>query len=330
MKNKVFLITGGTGSIGKRLTNYILKNLSPKKIKIFSRDEQKQFNMSIDHNLDSKKIDYIIGDIRDINRLSDSMNNVDYVIHTAALKHVHFGEKNPEEFIETNILGTKNLIKSSLENNIDKVLFISTDKSVYPLNLYGATKLVAEKLILNQNYHDRKTKFSVVRYGNVAGSKGSVIPTFLNTIKKNSSHIVLRDKNITRFWITFEDAIICIINALKNMSGGEVFIPKMKSFYIKDLAECITDKRNIKITNLQPGEKLHENLSTNEDSSLILKYDNYFKIFLDKNKLLQELKKNNNNARMLDNNFCYSSDKNKNFLNKNDLNSLLKSLDIEK
>lgn len=328
MKYKNFLITGGTGSIGKRLVKYILANLSPMTIKVLSRDEQKQFNMSDSPEFSNKKIDYILGDIRDYNRLSEVLEGIDIVIHTAALKHVHFGEKNPEEFIQTNITGTKNLIKASLKNKIDKVLFVSTDKSVYPLNLYGATKLVAEKLILNQNFQNTKTKFSVVRYGNVAGSKGSVIPSFLNSIKNNEKYIELRDKKITRFWISFDDAIKCIITSIKFMNGGEVFIPKMNSFYIKDLAEAIVNRDKIKITSLQPGEKKHESLTTYEDASLILEYKDYFKILPDYKKYKKELSKNKN--KKLSENFCYSSDKNTNFLNKEDLKTLLVSIDIEK
>ena len=328
MKNKTYLITGGTGSLGKRLTLHIQNNLNPKKIKIFSRDEQKQFNMSIDDQFNHNKVDFYLGDIRNLSRVYEIIKDVDIVVHTAALKHVHFGEKNPEEFIDTNILGTRNLIKASIDNNVEKVLFVSTDKSVYPLNLYGATKLIAEKLILNQNLQKKKTIFSVVRYGNVAGSKGSVIPTFLKIIKNSNNYIELRDEKITRFWITFDEAIQCIIYSLKDMVGGEVFIPKMKSFFIKDLTQILAIKNKVKITKLKPGEKMHESLSTFEDSDLILEYKNYFKILSSYEQLNSELRKNKN-AKKLSKNFCYSSDKNKNFLDKKDLNKLLNSIDIE-
>lgn len=328
MKNKTYLITGGTGSLGKRLTLYIQNNLNPKKIKILSRDEQKQFSMSIDEQFDYNKVDFSLGDIRNLTRVSEIIKDVDIVVHTAALKHVHFGEKNPEEFIDTNILGTKNLIKASIDNNVERVLFVSTDKSVYPLNLYGATKLIAEKLILNQNFQKKKTKFSVVRYGNVAGSKGSVIPSFLKATKSSNNYIELRDKKITRFWITFDEAIKCIIYSLRDMAGGEVFIPKMKSFFIKDLADILAIKNKIKITKLKPGEKMHESLTTFEDSALTLEYKNYFKILSSQEQLNIELRKNKN-VKKISNNFCYSSDKNKFFLKKKDLNKLLNSLDIE-
>lgn len=328
MNNKIILITGGTGSLGKRLVKYISKFYKPKLLIIYSRDEQKQHSMATHKDFSNTKIKYILGDVRDYKRFCESSIDVDIIVHTAALKHVHFGENNPLEFIKTNINGTENIIKASILNKIDKVLFVSTDKSVYPINLYGATKLIAEKLILDKNLKNHKTKFSVVRYGNVAGSKGSIIPKFLTAIKNNEKYLYVRDKNITRFWITFNDAINSIIVSLELMKGGEVFIPKMKSFNILNLAEALVSKNKIKITSLDPGEKLHENLTTKEDSKLIIDVNNFYIIYNDINSFKYK-KTKDKSFKMLSKSFCYSSDINNSFLSVSDLKKLLKNIEVE-
>ena len=282
-KNKSILITGGTGSFGKNFINYLLKNKFPfSRIIVFSRDEFKQDQLQKELNIKKhKNLRFFLGDIRDKDRLLYAFKNLDFVIHAAALKQVPAAEYNPIEFIKTNILGAQNIIEASLERNISKVLALSTDKAVAPINLYGATKLCSDKLFIAANNIIGKetTSFSVVRYGNVLGSRGSVLPEFLKIKSKDKDKIFnITDINMTRFNILMEDAINLVIIALNKAVGGEIFVPKLKSFKITDLAKAIDSKCKFNITGIRPGEKLHEELIAMADSYNCFDFNNYFLI----------------------------------------------------
>jgi UDP-N-acetylglucosamine 4,6-dehydratase len=271
LNNKSILITGGTGSLGKALTGYILnKYPNVKRLVIYSRDEQKQFQMSQEFP-ESKypMIRYFIGDVRDGSRLLRAFSGIDYVIHAAAMKHVHIAEYNPEECIKTNINGARNVINASLESSVTRVVALSTDKAAAPINLYGATKLVSDKLFISANNIKGKKdiKFSVVRYGNVMASNGSVIPFFKNLRDQNKS-ITITDPNMTRFNISIEDGVKMVIYALENAWGGELFVPKIPSYQIMDLAKAIAPNSKIEIVGIRPGEKVHEEMITKSDSFL--------------------------------------------------------------
>ena len=259
------LITGGTGSFGKKFIEVMLKKYHPKKLIIFSRDELKQHEMRLS-GYDDKSLRYFIGDVRDANRLRRAMEGVDIVIHAAALKQVPACEYNPIEAVMTNVLGARNVIDAALDTGVKKVMAISTDKAVNPINLYGATKLVAEKLFVQANAYSgfHKTKFSCVRYGNVVGSRGSVIPLF--TRQKKNGTVTITDPRMTRFWITLEQGVNFVIRCLVQMNGGEVFIPKIPSANIMDLAKVIAPGSKVEIIGIRPGEKLHEVLISENES----------------------------------------------------------------
>jgi UDP-N-acetylglucosamine 4,6-dehydratase len=280
-KNKSILITGGTGSFGKNFVNYLLKNKFPfSRIIIFSRDEFKQDQLQKELNLAKhQNLRFFLGDVRDKDRLLYAFKDLDFVIHAAALKQVPAAEYNPIEFIKTNVLGAQNIIEASLEKNVSKVLALSTDKAVAPINLYGATKLCSDKLFISANNITGKsaTSFSVVRYGNVLGSRGSVLPEFLKLKSKNKIFNIT-DSNMTRFNILMEDAINLVVLALNKAHGGEIFVPKLKSFKITDLAKAIDSKCKFKISGIRPGEKLHEELITIADSYNCFDFNNFFLI----------------------------------------------------
>jgi UDP-N-acetylglucosamine 4,6-dehydratase len=311
--NKSILITGGTGSFGKAFIEYIIKKkIKFKKIVILSRDEFKQFNLQ--NNIPKslvKKFRFFLGDIRDKERLIYAFENIDYVIHAAALKQVPTAEYNPLEFIKTNIIGTSNVIEACLKNNIKKALLLSTDKASSPINLYGATKLCADKLFVSSNNikGKRKIKFSVVRYGNVMGSRGSVIEVFNKQIKSNK--LTITDKNMTRFNIFLDNAIELVLWSLEKCKGGEIIVPKLKSFYVKDLARAYG--KNIKIveTGVRPGEKLDEEMISVYDSMNTIEHKDKFIIF-------NNVKKKNNLK------FSYNSRDNKEFLSTEELKKILK------
>ena len=277
-KNKSILITGGTGSFGKSITNNLLK-LNPKKIVIFSRDELKQFEMS--HQFKDERIRFFIGDVRDFERLKYAMFQIDIVVHAAALKQVPAAEYNPTECIKTNIDGAKNVIGAALENQVKLVMALSTDKAANPINLYGATKLVSDKLFIAANNISgkRKTKFAITRYGNVAGSRGSVLP-FFNRLHQNKQKLPITSKNMTRFWITIEQGVSFVIKNLKRMQGGEIFIPKIPSIRIIDLAKSF-DKSKYYFTTIRPGEKVHEILVPLENSLNTVEFKDHFVIIPD-------------------------------------------------
>ncbi len=330
IKNKNILITGGTGSFGKYFAKTVLEKFSPNKVIIFSRDEQKQFSMSTDiiFKKYKKKLRFFVGDIRDEARLTDAMNGVDIVVHAAALKIIDIAEYNPMEFIKTNIMGSQNVVTSALKNNVKKVVALSTDKATSPINLYGATKLCAEKLFVSSNNYrgTKKTSFSVVRYGNVMGSRGSVIPFFLKI--KNSKVFTVTDKNMTRFNMTLDESVSFVMNCIKKMTGGEVFVPKLPSYKILDVAKAIEPKNKIKFIGRRPGEKIHEEMVSNSDAHNTYEYKNYFIIYSDSlvnDNLLIKIKKDLKKrlCKKTSNDFKYSSDQNKKFLKVNELRNLI-------
>ena len=273
--NKNILITGGTGSFGKKYTEILLKKYKPNKIIIYSRDELKQYEMAQKFN--DKCMRYFIGDVRDANRLKTAMDGVDFVIHAAALKHVPIAEYNPMECIKTNINGAENVINAAIENEVEKVIALSTDKASAPINLYGATKLASDKLFVAANniVGSKKTRFSVVRYGNVIGSRGSVVPFFLKLIKENKP-LPITDFKMTRFLITLEEGVNFVLKNFKRMQGGEIFIPKIPSMKIVDLAKALCEKCELKEIGIRPGEKLHEVMITSDDR--VVEFKDHFVI----------------------------------------------------
>ena len=330
IKNKNILITGGTGSFGKYFAKTLLEKFSPNKVIIFSRDEQKQFSMHTDiiFKKYKKKLRFFVGDIRDEARLTDAMNGVDIVVHAAALKIIDTAEYNPMEFIKTNIMGSQNVVTSALKNNVKKVVALSTDKATSPINLYGATKLCAEKLFVSSNNYrgTKKTSFSVVRYGNVMGSRGSVIPFFLKI--KNSKVFTVTDKDMTRFNMTLDESASFVMNCINKMAGGEVFVPKLPSYKILDVVKAIEPKNKIKFIGRRPGEKIHEEMVSNSDAHNTYEYKNYFIIYSDSLvnenlliKIKKDLKKRLCKKTSFD--FNYSSDQNKKFLTINELRNLI-------
>lgn len=324
MNNKTILITGGTGSFGSKFVETVLKKYPKlKKVVIFSRDELKQHEMAKKDffKKHENKIRFLIGDIRDLDRLNWALQDINIVIHAAALKQVPAAEYNPFEFIKTNILGTENLISASLRNQVEKFISLSTDKAASPVNLYGATKLCADKLVVNaQNTVGKKNiKFSVVRYGNVANSRGSVIPVFKEQIKNKT--LTITSKEMTRFMITKEQGVNFVLKTLDKMWGGEIFVPKLPSVKILDLARFIGPSSKIKIIGIRPGEKLHEEMITKEDSINTLEFKDYYVIipskpFWNKKNYLRK----NKNFKYVKEKFSYNSKDNTLWLNKKNLN----------
>jgi UDP-N-acetylglucosamine 4,6-dehydratase/5-epimerase len=310
--NKVVLITGGTGSFGQECSKYLLKNYSLKKLIIFSRDELKQYQMQ--KRFKESNLRFFIGDIRDKSRLITALREVDFVIHAAALKHVPTAEYNPIECVRTNIIGAENLINAAIDCRVKKVLALSTDKATNPVNLYGATKLCAEKLFIAANNMSGKnnTRFSVVRYGNVINSRGSVIPFFKDLIRQNKP-LPITDKEMTRFFISLDNSVKFVIKCLKEMNKGEVFIPKMPSVKILDLAKSLNSSSKINFIGVRPGEKLHELLSSAEESRNMVEFKDYYQI--NPSIFNRVIKK----GKRVKEGFNYSSNENKNFLSKNEI-----------
>lgn len=280
LTNKSILITGGTGSLGQALTKTILQKWpNVRRLIIYSRDEQKQFHMAQEYpDTKYKSIRYLIGDVRDLERLKRAFTNVDYIIHAAAMKHVHIAEYNPDECVKTNVGGAENVIKAALESTVTKVVALSTDKACAPINLYGATKLTSDKLFIAANnikgYKD--IKFSVVRYGNVMGSNGSVIPFFIN--KKKEGILPITDPNMTRFNISLSGGVDMVLHALDEAWGGEVFVPKIPSYKIMDIAKAIGPECEHKVNGIRPGEKIHEEMITSSDSFTTYDLGKYYVI----------------------------------------------------
>jgi UDP-N-acetylglucosamine 4,6-dehydratase len=329
LNNKTILITGGTGSFGKAFVSACLDQLSLKKLIIFSRDEQKQFEMAEEfaHHKNYTTLRFFIGDIRDIDRLELAMRDVDYVIHAAALKHVPIAEYNPFECIQTNVQGTQNVVMAALRNKVPRVLMLSTDKAVNPVNLYGASKLSAEKIIIASNHLSGtiNTRFSVVRYGNVVASRGSVIPLFRRFIDKGEKFLPITDARMTRFWLRLEEGVNFVLSSMELMRGGEIFVPKIPSMKVIDIARWMAPHLEHKIIGIRPGEKLHEMLLTQNESPYTTELqDRYvvqpFSIFMD------ELKFDSKTGRKVLEDFYYSSDQNPTFLDSRDLPELFQGM----
>ena len=277
LSNKVILITGGTGSFGKKFTEIVLQDYHPKKLIVFSRDELKQHEMrQVYPDTGNSPMRYFIGDVRDRERLYRAFSGVDIVVHAAALKQVPACEYNPFEAVQTNILGAKNVIDAAIDQRVKKVTAISTDKAVNPINLYGATKLCAEKLFVQGNSYSGEggTRFSCVRYGNVVGSRGSVIPMFKK--QRKNGKITVTDERMTRFWLTLEQGVRFVIRCIEVMRGGEVFVPKIASMRIMDLAEAVAPGCETELVGIRPGEKLHEVLISRDESRGTLELEDMF------------------------------------------------------
>ncbi len=331
-KKKSILITGGTGSFGKAFISDILKKKLFRRVIVFSRDELKQFEMKQSAMFNEKKnknLRYFIGDVRDKNRLMRAFENVDYVVHAAALKQVPTSEYNPFETINTNIIGAQNVIDSALATKVKKVIALSTDKASSPINLYGATKLCSDKLFVAANNYSGKKKisFSVVRYGNVMGSRGSVIPLFQKQVK--TGKLKITDQSMTRFNITLEESVRLVNWALKNSFGAEIVVPKIPSYRIMDLAKAVCDKCKIEFIGRRNGEKLHEEMISFEESLNTVQIKDYYIILQNENLNLKNFYIKKFKAKKNNKQFTYSSDKNPKFLKIAELRSLIKN-DIKK
>ena len=316
--DKSVLITGGTGSFGKQYTKTILERYKPKRIVIYSRDELKQFEMSQEFNDPCMR--YFIGNVRDRDRMVQAMKGIDYVIHAAALKQVPAAEYNPMECIKTNIHGAENVIHAALENGVKKVIALSTDKAANPINLYGATKLASDKLFVAANNltGGRDTSFAVVRYGNVVGSRGSVVPFFKKLIAQNTDHLPITDERMTRFWITLQQGVDFVLKNFERMYGGEIFVPKIPSVRITDLAKAMAPNIPQKMIGIRPGEKLHEIMCPSDDSHLTLQFEDHFVLmptiqFATQNDF--SVNKLGEKGILVDQGFEYNSGSNSHFLN---------------
>ena len=276
--NKTIMITGGTGSFGKHFIKKTLDLYKPKKLIVYSRDELKQYEMQKDFNDSCMR--YFLGDVRDSNRLTQAMNQVDFLVHAAALKQVPAAEYNPMECIKTNIHGAENVIEAAISNSVEKVIALSTDKAASPINLYGATKLASDKLFVSANniVGERPTRFSVVRYGNVVGSRGSVVPFFKQLVEEKKKKIPITHKDMTRFWITLDMGVDFVWKSFQRMLGGEIFVPKLPSVRIMDVAKAYAPNLEMEEVGIRPGEKLHEVMCPSDDSHLTLEFEDYFLI----------------------------------------------------
>lgn len=330
LNNKAILVTGGTGSFGKAFTNYVLEHYNPKKIIIYSRDEYKQFLMQNELKKHASKLRFFIGDVRDKDRLMRAFEGVDYVIHAAALKQVPACEYNPAEAIKTNINGAQNVIDAALNTGVKKVVALSTDKAVNPVNLYGGTKLVSDKLFIAANAYagEKDICFSIVRYGNVAGSRGSVIPLFRNIISQGVSELPITDRRMTRFWISLQQGVELVIKALEEAKGGETFISKIPSFKITDLAEAMLPGCTTKEIGIREGEKLHEIMVTVEDAMMTYEYDKHFIIY--PQMVWSESRRAVPTGKRVPEGFSYSSDNNKEWLGVEEIRERLKEAGLEK
>ena len=329
LNDKAILITGGTGSFGKAFTKYVLTHYEPKKIIIYSRDEFKQFIMQNEFKEYKDKLRFFIGDVRDKERLKRALEGVDYVVHAAALKQVPACEYNPAEAIKTNINGAQNVIDACLDMNVKKVVALATDKAVNPVNLYGGTKLVSDKLFIAANAYAgaKDISFSIVRYGNVAGSRGSVIPFFDGILKNGGTELPVTDYRMTRFWISLHQGVELVIKALEEAKGGETFISKIPSFKITDLAEAMAPGMPTKEVGIREGEKLHEIMVTVEDAPYTYEYEKHFIIY--PQMVWSEKKKAVPTGKKVPEGFSYSSGNNNEWLTVEQIRDLLTHLDEE-
>lgn len=323
LNGKTILITGGTGSFGKKCTEIILKKYNPEKLIIFSRDELKQFEMSqVFSENEYPCIRYFIGDVRDKDRLYRVFDGVDYVIHAAALKQIPAAERNPFEVINTNIIGAQNVINAAIDRGVKKIIALSTDKAANPINLYGATKLCSDKLFVSGNTYSgwHGSRFSVVRYGNVIGSRGSVIPFFKKM--KETGKIPITDSRMTRFWITLEQGVEFVIKCIDICIGGELLVPKIPSMNIMDLAKAIAPDCEYEIVGIRPGEKLHEVMITEDDSRHTLEFDEYYVVEPEFHSWSNE-RHMNNGGKAVKEGFLYASNLNDKWLTIEELRSLI-------
>lgn len=323
LNGKTILITGGTGSFGNYFTDYVLAHYEPKKIIIYSRDEYKQFQMRNRLMEYDSVMRYFIGDVREQARLRRALEGVDYIIHAAAMKQVPACEYNPNEAIKTNIQGAVNVIEAALDSGVKRVVALSTDKAVNPINLYGGTKLVSDKLFIAANAYSglKDTRFAIVRYGNVAGSRGSVIPFFRSLVQAGETELPITDFEMTRFWISLEQGVQLVIKALAEAKGGETFISKIPSFKITDMAKALLPNCTLKEVGIREGEKLHEVMITKEDSLHTYEYDQHFIIYphmswWDESRMVP-------GGRLVPHGFEYSSGTNSHWLSVTDLQALL-------
>lgn len=323
LSNKVILLTGGTGSFGQMFTQIMLKKYRPKAIRIFSRDELKQWEMEKRFN-GNERLRFFIGDVRDAQRVERAMDGADIVIHAAALKQVPSCEYNPFEAVKTNILGAQNVINAAIDHNIERVVALSSDKAVNPVNLYGATKMCMEKLFVAANSYvglQRKTRISCVRYGNVVGSRGSVVPLFIKQKKEN--RLTVTDERMTRFWITLEQGVQLVISSVKLMHGGEIFVPKIPSLKIMDLVRAIAPGSRVNVTGIRPGEKIHECLLTEDEARHSLEFADFFVV---EPEFPWWKRENWKKGRALPAGFRYTSDNNNNWLS---VSQMRKMIDLE-
>lgn len=320
---KVVLVTGGTGSFGRRFTRTLLRDHNPKKLIILSRDEWKQSEMA--RHFQDPRVRFFLGDVRDKERLMRAFDGVNIVVHAAALKQIPMAEYNPLEAIKTNILGAANVIDAAIERGVEKVMALSTDKAANPINLYGATKLCSDKLFIAANVYSgpHKTRFGVVRYGNVVGSRGSVIPLFLKM--KRTGKIPITDRRMTRFWITLDQAVTLVTEGLERMHGGEIFVPKVPSMNIADLAEAIAPECKHEVVGIRPGEKLHEVMVPVDDARQTVELERFYVI--QPHFGFQQPDHNWSRAKAVHPDFSYTSDTNAEWLTKEDLRRLLSGID---
>ena len=324
LSGKVILVTGGTGSFGRKFAELVLNECSPEKLIIFSRDELKQFEMQ--QALDYKPIRYFIGDVRDRERLYRAFDGVDVVVHAAALKQVPAAEYNPFEAIKTNIQGAQNVIDAAIDRSVKRIIALSTDKAVSPINLYGATKLCSDKLMVAANAYagEHNTRFSVVRYGNVVGSRGSVIPFFLE--QRKNGKLSITDCRMTRFWITLEEGANFVIRCLEHMEGGEIFVPKIPSMNIMDLAQAVAPECEYETVGIRPGEKLHETMISKDDARSTLEYDDWYVVQPAHKWWNTESFVDTNGGRPCREDFEYSSEKNEKWLSVEELKKMVDEL----
>lgn len=329
LNNKTILITGGTGSFGKKFLEMILDRYNPHRIIIYSRDEYKQSVMKTEYSkkYDMSKVRFFIGDVRDKDRLYRAFDHVDYVIHAAAMKQVPTCEYNPFEAIKTNIHGAQNVIDAAIDRGVKKVVALSTDKAVNPINLYGGTKLVSDKLFITANAYSKisKTKFSVVRYGNVAGSRGSIIPIFKNIIDNGGNELPITDMRMTRFWITLEQGVELVFKALAESEGGETYISKIPSFHIGDLAEAMLPGCKIKEIGIREGEKLHEVMVTKDDCRSTYEFDKNYIIY-PHFEWWDESRNDKSGGKLVEEGFEYSSANNSQWLSVEQIREQLKKI----